>query len=228
MRVLVAEDEPALAGLIAEGLRRDALAVDVALSGDEAIERLAVNRYAVVVLDRDLPGVHGDEVCRRIVAGLSTGRVLMLTAAVSKQDLIGGLSLGADDYLAKPFDFDELLARVRALGRRPAEVISPVLRHGDLELDVPRHQAVRGGRYLALSKKEFAVLEALLGARGSVVSAESLLESAWDENTDPFTNAVRITISRLRAKLGDPPLIETVPGVGYRIRDGLAAAPGCA
>ncbi|GLZ40122.1 response regulator transcription factor [Actinokineospora sp. NBRC 105648] len=217
MRVLVVEDEPALAEVIAEGLRRHALAVDVALSGTEALDRLAVNRYAVVVLDRDLPGVHGDEVCRRIVAGHGASRVLMLTAAAGKRDLIGGLSLGADDYLAKPFDFDELVARVRALGRRPAEVVSPVLRHGDLEVDVPRHQAVRGGRFLALSRKEFAVLEMLLGARGGVVSAESLLESVWDENADPFTNAVRITISRLRAKLGDPPLIATVPGVGYRI-----------
>ncbi|MGP4017833.1 response regulator transcription factor [Saccharopolyspora sp. 5N708] len=217
MRVLVAEDEPVLAELIAEGLRRDALAVDVALSGTEALDRLAVNPYAVVVLDRDLPGVHGDEVCRRIVAGPCGSRVLMLTAAAAKQDLIAGLSLGADDYLAKPFDFDELLARVRALGRRPAGVLSPVLRRDDLEVDVPRHQAVRGGRYLALSKKEFAVLEMLLAARGAVVSAESLLESVWDENADPFTNAVRITVSRLRAKLGDPPLIVTVPGVGYRI-----------
>jgi DNA-binding response OmpR family regulator len=217
LRVLVAEDEPALADLIAEGLRRQALAVDVALSGDEALARLEVNRYAVVVLDRDLPGVHGDEVCRRIVAGPWASRVLMLTAAATKADLIGGLSLGADDYLTKPFDFDELVARVRALGRRSAEVVSPVLRHGDLEVDVPRHQAVRAGRYLALSKKEFAVLEVLLGAKGGVVSAENLLESVWDENADPFTNAVRITVSRLRAKLGDPPLIVTVPGVGYRI-----------
>jgi DNA-binding response OmpR family regulator len=217
VRVLVAEDEPALAELVAEGLRRHALAVDVALSGYEALERLAVNRYAVVVLDRDLPGMHGDEVCRRIVAGASASRVLMLTAAATKQDLIGGLSLGADDYLTKPFDFDELVARVRALGRRSAELVSPVLRHDDLEVDVPRHQAVRRGRYLALSRKEFAVLEMLLGAKGNVVSAESLLESVWDENADPFTNAVRITISRLRAKLGDPPLIVTVPGVGYRI-----------
>ncbi|ALG12182.1 response regulator transcription factor [Kibdelosporangium phytohabitans] len=217
MRVLVAEDEPALAELVAEGLRKHALAVDVALSGDEALERLEVNRYAVVVLDRDLPGVHGDEVCRRIVAGPWASRVLMLTAAATKHDLIGGLSLGADDYLVKPFDFDELVARVRALARRSADVISPVLRHGDLELDVPRHQAVRRGRHLLLSKKEFAVLEMLLGARGSVVSAESLLESVWDENADPFTNAVRVTVSRLRTKLGDPPLIVTVPGVGYRI-----------
>ncbi|WP_018681238.1 response regulator transcription factor [Actinokineospora enzanensis] len=217
MRVLVAEDEPALAGLIADGLRRRSLAVDVALTGDEALERLATNRYAVVVLDRDLPVVHGDEVCRRIVASGSGCRVLMLTAAAGKRDLVGGLALGADDYLAKPFDFDELVARIRALGRRPAELVSPVLRHGDLEVDVPRHQAVRGGRYLALSRKEFAVLEILLGARGGVVSAETLLESVWDENADPFTNAVRITISRLRAKLGDPPLIVTVPGVGYRV-----------
>ncbi|MDQ7809103.1 response regulator transcription factor [Amycolatopsis sp. A133] len=220
MRVLVVEDEATLAAVLAEGLRRNALAVDVALTGDEALERLAVNEYGVVVLDRDLPGVHGDQVCERIIAdGLDT-RILMLTAASSKRDLVDGLALGADDYLAKPFDFDELLARVRALGRRAGRRLSPVLRYIDLELDPLRHQASRGGRFLRLSRKEFAVLEVLMSRAGQVVSAEDLLENVWDENADPLTNAVRITMSRLRARLGDPPLIETVQGVGYRLGSG--------
>lgn len=217
MRVLVAEDEAMLADLVAEGLRQYGMAVDVALDGDAALERLFVNDYDVLVLDRDLPGTHGDEVCRQVVASAARTRILMLTAAGQTGDLVAGLALGADDYLSKPFEYPELVARVQALFRRATRAVPPVLERAGVTLDMPRRQAFREGRYLRLSPKEFAVLEVLLVAEGAVVSAEELLERAWDENADPFTSAVRITMSKLRAKLGEPWLIETVPGSGYRI-----------
>jgi DNA-binding response OmpR family regulator len=217
MRVLVAEDEQALADLVAEGLRRYAMAVDVVYDGAAASQRLAVNDYDVLVLDRDLPELHGDEICRELVESGARTRVLMLTAAASVPERVAGLSLGADDYLPKPFDYAELVARVQALGRRCQAALPPVLeRHGIL-LDAPRRQAFRDGRYLPLSRKEYAVLEVLLRAQGTVVSAEDLLEQAWDEHADPFTTAVRVTVSKLRAKLGEPPVIETLPGTGYRL-----------
>jgi DNA-binding response OmpR family regulator len=217
MRVLVVEDFEVLAAAIGTGLRREGLAVDVALDGDDALERLAVTRYDVVVLDRDLPGTHGDEVCRTIVAGGAGSRVLMLTAASAVRDRVAGLGLGADDYLPKPFDFAELVARVRALGRRSAVAVPPVLEGGGITLDPGRRVAFRDGRRLELSPKEFAVLECLLAAAGRVVSAEELLERAWDEAADPFTTAVKSTIRRLRTRLGDPPVIHTVREGGYRI-----------
>ncbi|MEU6934011.1 response regulator transcription factor [Streptomyces sp. NPDC046385] len=217
MRVLVAEDERMLAELVAEGLRAHGMAVDVALDGDEALERLTVNDYDVLVLDRDLPGTHGDEVCREVVASEARTRILMLTAAGQTTDLVAGFALGADDYLSKPFEYPELVARVQALGRRTTRALPPVLERAGITLDTPRRQAFRDGRYLRLSPKEFAVLEVLLAAEGAVVSTEELLERAWDENADPFTSAVRITMSKLRAKLGEPQLIETLPGSGYRI-----------
>jgi DNA-binding response OmpR family regulator len=217
MRVLVVEDFEMLARSIGTGLRREGMAVDVALDGDDALEHLAVTRYDVVVLDRDLPGTHGDEVCRRLVAGGSGSRVLMLTAASTVKERVDGLGLGADDYLPKPFDFAELVARVRALGRRSAAALPPTLEAADLTLDPSRLVAFRGGRRLELSRKEFAVLECLLAVPGRVVSAEELLERAWDEAADPFTTAVKTTIRRLRAKLGDPPVIHTVREGGYRI-----------
>ncbi|MEU4426850.1 response regulator transcription factor [Actinoplanes sp. NPDC024001] len=217
MRVLVVEDFVVLARSLDTGLRREGMAVDLALDGSEALERLASTRYDVVVLDRDLPGVHGDEVCRRIVAGDSGSRVLMLTAAGTVRQRVDGLGLGADDYLPKPFDFDELVARIRALARRPSAALPPVLECGDLRLDPARRVAVRGGNRLDLSPKEFAVLECLLGAAGRPVSAEDLLEGVWDEAADPFTTTVKTTIRRLRVKLGDPPLIHTVREAGYRI-----------
>jgi len=217
MRVLVAEDFEVLAKAIATGLRREGMAVDVALDGDDALESLAVTRYDVVVLDRDLPAVHGDEVCRRIVAGGSGSRVLMLTAASTVADRVDGLGLGADDYLPKPFDFAELVARIRALARRPAVAVLPVLDNGELVVDPGRRVAFRSGRRLDLSPKEFGVLECLLLAGGRVVSAEELLERVWDSETDPFTTAVKTTIRRLRLKLGDPPVIHTVREGGYRI-----------
>jgi DNA-binding response OmpR family regulator len=217
MRVLVVEDFEVLARSIGTGLRREGMAVDVALDGDDALEHLAVTRYDVVVLDRDLPGTHGDEVCRRLVAGGSGSRVLMLTAASTVKERVDGLGLGADDYLPKPFDFAELVARVRALGRRSAAALPPTLEAADLTLDPSRLVAFRGGRRLELSRKEFAVLECLLAVPGRVVSAEELLERAWDEAADPFTTAVKTTIRRLRAKLGDPPVIHTVREGGYRI-----------
>jgi DNA-binding response OmpR family regulator len=216
MRVLVAEDDEVLARAVAAGLRREGMAVDVVLDGDDALARLGVNRYDVVVLDRDLPGVHGDEVCRALVSGRSGSRVLMLTAASSVSDRVNGLDLGADDYLPKPFDWAELVARIRAVARRPAVAV-PALEHGDLSLDPARRVAVRAGRRLALTPKEFAVLESLLAAEGRPVSAEELLERVWDEAADPFTSTVKTTIRRLRAKLADPPLIETVRESGYRI-----------
>jgi len=217
MRLLVVEDHEVLATAIVAGLRREGMAVDLALHGQEALDRLRGTRYDVVVLDRDLPGVHGDEVCRRIVAGNSGSRVLMLTAASTVRDKVGGLGLGADDYLAKPFDFAELVARIRALARRSAPAVPPVLENGDISLDPGRHAAFRAGRRLDLSPKEFALLECLLAAAGWVVSAEELLDRVWDEAADPFTTAVKTTIRRLRGKLGEPPVIETVREAGYRI-----------
>jgi len=219
MRVLVAEDFEVLARSIGTGLRREGMAVDVVLAGDDALEHLATTRYDVVVLDRDLPGVHGDEVCRQIAASGAGSRVLMLTAASTVGDRVEGLGLGADDYLPKPFDFAELVARVRALARRSASAVPPVLVFGELSLDPGRRVAQRGGRRLDLSPKEFAVLECLLAAEGRVVSAEELLERVWDEMADPFTTAVKTTIRRLRAKLGEPPVVGTVREGGYRIGD---------
>jgi DNA-binding response OmpR family regulator len=220
MRVLVVEDHEVLATAIAAGLRREGMAVDLAVGGQDALDRLSGTRYDVVVLDRDLPGVHGDEVCRQIVAGRSQGRVLMLTAASTVRERVDGLGLGADDYLPKPFDFAELVARVRALGRRSAAAVPPALEAGDVTLDPARRTASRGGRRLELSPKEFAVLEVLLASAGRVVPAEELLERAWDEAADPFTTAVKTTVRRLRAKLGDPPVIRTVREGGYRIGEG--------
>ncbi|MGP7996387.1 MAG: response regulator transcription factor [Streptosporangiaceae bacterium] len=217
MRVLVVEDHDILATAIGSGLRREGMAVDVVLDGADALERLAVTRYDVVVLDRDLPGVHGDQVCRQLVAGRPGSRVLMLTAASTVRDRVDGLGLGADDYLPKPFDFAELVARVRALGRRSVAALPPVLESGELTLDPGRRTAFRAGRRLDLSPKEFAVLECLLASAGRVVPAEELLERAWDEAADPFTTTVKTTIRRLRAKLGDPPVIHTVREGGYRI-----------
>jgi DNA-binding response OmpR family regulator len=217
MRVLVVEDHPRLAETVATVLRREGMAVDVAFDGREALGRVALADYDVVVLDRDLPGVHGDEVCRAMVADGRPSRVLMLTAAGSLEDRVEGLGIGADDYLAKPFHLVELVARVRALSRRSRPALAPTLVHGDLELDSARHKVTRAGKPIALSPKEFAVLELLLGAEGAVVSSEQMLERAWDDAVDPFTNTVRMTVSRLRAKLGDPPVIETVTPVGYRI-----------
>jgi len=218
MRVLVTEDDEVLATALAAGLRREGMAIDLALDGDAALEHLAVNRYDVVVLDRDLPGVHGgDDVCRTLAAGRSQTRVLMLTAARSVRDRVEGLGLGADDYLPKPFDFAELVARIRALARRAAAPLPVSLEHADLSLDPARRVAVRGGRRLPLTTKELAVLECLLAAEGRPVSAEELLERVWDEAADPFTSTVKTTIGRLRAKLGDPPVIETIRESGYRI-----------
>jgi DNA-binding response OmpR family regulator len=217
MRVLVVEDHEVLATTIAAGLRREGMAVDVALDGTDALEHLAVTGYDVVVLDRDLPGVHGDEICRRLAADGSQSRVLMLTAASTVRDRVHGFKLGADDYLPKPFHFAELLARVRALGRRSAPPLPLVLENGDLALDPNGRVAFRAGRRLALSPKEFAVLEYLLAAGSRAVSAEELLERVWDEYADPFTNTVKSTVGRLRAKLGEPPVIETVREGGYRI-----------
>jgi DNA-binding response OmpR family regulator len=213
----VAEDERLMADTIAEGLRRRSMAVDVCYDGDAALERVTVNRYDVVILDRDLPKVHGDEVCRRIVAAGVETRVLMLTAAAGIRDRVDGLDLGADDYLTKPFAFAELAARVGALGRRARPALPPVLERAGIRLDRARHSAWRDGLLLSLSPKEFAVLDVLMRADGIVVSAEELLEKAWDENADPFTNAVRVAVMTLRRKLGDPPVIQTVPGAGYRI-----------
>jgi DNA-binding response OmpR family regulator len=217
MRVLLVEDEERLATTIARGLRREGMAVDVVLDGAAALDKAALNSYDVIVLDRNLPKVHGDDVCRELVARECMSRILMLTAAGSIKDRVTGLDLGADDYLPKPFALSELVARIRALSRRAVPAVPPVLTRDDLTLDPARHVAQRSGRDLNLTKKEFGVLEVLLSAEGRVVSAEELLEKAWDENADPFTNVVRVTIMTLRRKLGDPPLIETVAGVGYKI-----------
>jgi DNA-binding response OmpR family regulator len=217
MRILVAEDERFLAALVAEGLRDQAMAVDVAHDGAAALERLAVNDYDVLVLDRDLPVVHGDDVCEQLSRGGAPVRILMLTASGELTDRVDGLNLGADDYLAKPFAFEELVARIRALARRSGRPLPPVLERAGITLDTSYRQAFRDGRALALSRKEYAVLEVLMRARGAVVSTEELLERAWDEHIDPFTTAVKVTMSKLRSKLGDPPVIVTVPGSGYRL-----------
>jgi DNA-binding response OmpR family regulator len=217
MRVLVVEDERLLADAIAEWLRDDTHAVDLAYDGAAALERVGVNDYDVVVLDRDLPLVHGDEVCRELVRGDTTARVLMLTAAAEITDRVDGLGLGADDYLTKPFAFPELAARVQALGRRCRPAAPPTLHRAGITLDPARREVFRDGRYVPLAKKEFAVLTELLRADGAVVSAEQLLEKAWDEHADPFTGAVRLTVLKLRRKLADPPVVETVKGAGYRI-----------
>jgi DNA-binding response OmpR family regulator len=217
VRVLVVEDEAELAKLIAEGLGRHGIAADVSFDGGDALYRASLTRYDVVVLDRGLPVVHGDEVCRRLGRGDDRPRVIMLTAATAERDEVDGLSLGADDYLAKPFSFPVLVARVRALARRAGPYHPPLLERGDLVLDSTRRYATRAGVPLPLTRKELAVLEALLEADGAVVSAEQLLDRVWDDGIDPFTNTVRVTIMKLRRKLGDPPLIITVPGEGYRL-----------
>jgi DNA-binding response OmpR family regulator len=216
MRVLVVEDERLLADSIAEGLRRLSMAVDVCYDGDAALERVGVHDYDVVVLDRDLPIVHGDEVCAAVLSTGGETRVLMLTAAAEVEDRVIGLGLGADDYLTKPFAFAELVARVQALARRARPALPPVLERAGVVLDLPRHQVSRDGRFIPLAPKEFAVLEVLMRAEGAVVSPETLLEKAWDEYADPFTNAVRVAMMTLRRKLGTPQVIETVPGAGYR------------
>jgi len=217
MRVLVAEDHAKLAHTVAVGLRREGMAVDVALDGRQALDDALVTAYDVIVLDRDLPAVHGDEVCRQLIASGCESRILMLTAAAAIEDRVDGLGLGADDYLPKPFAFAELTARIRALARRSRPPLPPQLARGDLRLDPGRRVATRAGRRLSLTPKEFAVLQLLLEARGAVVPAEELLEKAWDEMADPFTTTVKSTIHRLRAKLGDPPVIHTVAQAGYRI-----------
>jgi len=217
MRILVAEDEPRIAAALARGLRREGMAVDVAPDGAAALYKARVNPYDVVVLDRDLPEVHGDDVCRTLSAELPRTKVLMLTAARTTDELVQGLSLGADDYLTKPFRFAELVARLRALGRRTGEARPPVLEAGDLVLDPAKRTATRAGLDLDLTLKEFAVLQALLEAQGAVVTPEELLERAWDEQLDPLSNIVRMTVMTLRRKLGDPPIIQTVRGSGYRV-----------
>nr|WP_296068416.1 response regulator transcription factor [uncultured Actinoplanes sp.] len=217
MRVLVVEDQKQLADSVARVLRREGMAVDVAYDGAAALQRTDVVDYDVVVLDRDLPTLHGDEVCRALVARRSPSRVLMLTASGTVAQRVEGLGLGADDYLPKPFAYAELVARIRAVGRRTRPAVPPVLVHGDLRLDPAQRVASRAGARLPLSPKEFAVLEYLLTGQGRVVSAEELLDRVWDEAADPFTTTVKATINRLRAKLGDPPLIETVARAGYRI-----------
>jgi DNA-binding response OmpR family regulator len=217
MRVLVIEDDRELAEAIGIGLRQERLAADVILDGQTGLEQALVTGYDVIVLDRDLPGLHGDEVCAGLIAAGSRSRVLMLTAAATIEDRVDGLGLGADDYLPKPFAFAELVARIRALLRRAQPGLPPVLVNGDVTLDPSRRQASRAGRVLDLGPKEFGVLELLLSAQGRVVSAEEILERVWDEMADPFTTAVKVTMSRLRRKLGDPPVISTVAQAGYRI-----------
>lgn len=217
MRVLVAEDDEVLANAVAVGLRREGMAVDVVLDGDGALINAGVNSYDVVVLDRDLPRTHGDDVCRALAADGSSSRVLMLTAASSLKDRVEGLGLGADDYLSKPFEFAELVARIRALARRPGTPLAACLEVGDLSVDPAHRVAVRAGRRLVLTTKELAVLECLLAADGRPVPTEELLERVWDNEIDPFTSTVKTTIRRLRNKLGDPPIIETVREAGYRI-----------
>jgi two-component system response regulator VanR len=217
MRVLIAEDERRLAGAIARGLRREGMAVDVTHDGRSALVKARVVPYDVVVLDRDLPELHGDEVCRRLSGDEAATKVLMLTAADTLDDMVDGLALGADDYLNKPFEWRELVARIRALARRNGVARPAVLRHGDVELDPGRREARRDGRPLELTPKEFGVLEALMGAGGAVVSTEALLQRVWDEHADPFTNTVRMTVMTLRRKLGEPAIIETVMGAGYRL-----------
>ncbi|MFY1704641.1 MULTISPECIES: response regulator transcription factor [Micromonospora] len=218
MRVLVCEDEKLLADAIAEWLRRESFAVDVAYDGDAALERIGVNGYDVVVLDRDLPVVHGDDVCRALVDTERDTRILMLTAAAAVRERVAGLAIGADDYLTKPFAFVELSARVHALTRRTRPAVPPKLTRAGIVLDPARLEVTRDGHLVPLSRKEFGVLAELLRADGAVVSAEELLERAWDEHIDPMTNVLRVTVMKLRRKLGDPPVIDTVPGVGYQIR----------
>jgi len=217
MRVLVVEDHQELAEAVAAGLRREGMAVDLSFDGDNALDQASWTDYDVIVLDRDLPGTHGDEVCTALIGAGKTTRILMLTASATIADRVDGLTLGADDYLPKPFAFAELVARIRALGRRSQPAVPPLLVCGDLRLDPARRVAVRAGRRLPLTAKEMAVLELLMAARGGVVSAEQILEQAWDEHADPFTATVKVTISRLRAKLGDPPVIQTIDRSGYQI-----------
>jgi two-component system response regulator VanR len=224
MRVLVVEDEPFMADAIRDGLRLEAIASDIAGDGDAALELLSINTYDIAVLDRDVPGPSGDDIAESIVASGSGMPILMLTAADRLDDKASGFALGADDYLTKPFELQELVMRLRALDRRRAHNRPPVRELAGLRLDPFRREVYRDGRYVALTRKQFAVLEVLIGAEGGVVSAEELLERAWDENADPFTNAVRITVSALRKRLGRPGLIVTVPGVGYRIDTG--SGPG--
>jgi two-component system response regulator VanR len=219
MRVLIVEDELFLAEALQAGLRHEAIAADIALDGDAALERIAVNDYDVVVLDRDIPGTHGDEVCAIVAREHSTVRVLMLTAATRLVDKVNGFALGADDYLTKPFALAELVARLRALARRPSASAPTVLAFADLCLDPFRREVFRAGRYMKLTRKQFAVLEALMRANGEVISAETLLEKVWDEHADPLTSAPRVTISTLRKALGEPDLIATIAGVGYRLRN---------
>jgi DNA-binding response OmpR family regulator len=214
--VLVVEDNEVVARALAEGLRDQGIAVDVASDGAAGLDKAALAPYDVIVLDRDLPGVHGDDVCARLAGDPGGARILMLTAAGAADDRVDGLNLGADDYLAKPFHFPELLARLHALNRRAAPA-PPVLRQGELVLDRARRQVTRGGQPVPLTRKELGVLEVLMAADGAVISAEHLLDKVWDEFADPFTNAVTVTVMRLRRKLGDPPLIETVIGGGYRL-----------
>jgi DNA-binding response OmpR family regulator len=218
MRVLIVEDHRELAATVAVGLRREGMAVDIVVDGEAALAHAERESYDVVVLDRDLPKVHGDDVCRALVAGGSGVRILMLTAADAIEDRVEGLSLGADDYLPKPFAFAELVARIRALARRSAPALAPILVAGDIRLDPAQRAATRAGRRLELSPREFALLEALLAAEGAPLTAEELLSRVWDEYADPFSNVVKVTVARLRRKLGDPPAIETVPGAGYRVR----------
>jgi DNA-binding response OmpR family regulator len=217
MRVLLVEDHEELAESVATALRREAMAVDVVFDGRTGLTYAEINSYDVVVLDRDLPGLHGDEVCRSLIAAGCQCRILMLTAAGTVKDRVDGLGLGADDYLSKPFAFTELVARIRALSRRAGTPMAPTLVNGDLLVDPAHRSAIRAGHRLALSPKEFAVLEYLLAAQGRVVSAEELLERIWDEFADPFTGTVKVTIRRLRSKLGDPPLIDNIREAGYRI-----------
>ncbi len=217
MRVLVVEDERRLADAIARGLRNEGMAVDIAYDGTEGHQKSTFTRYDVVVLDRDLPGMHGDDLLKDLISAGDIVRVLMLTASAGVDDRVEGLSLGADDYLAKPFAFSELVARIRALGRRTTPAAPPVLRAGDVELDPARRTVIRAGEPVELTRKEFGLLEVLLAAGGQVVSSEELLERVWDENADPFTTTVRVTVMTLRRKLGEPGLIDTVVGAGYRV-----------
>jgi two-component system response regulator VanR len=219
MRVLIVEDEVFLAEALQAGLRHESIAADVVFDGDDALERITVNNYDVVVLDRDIPGTHGDQVCQTISREHPAVRVIMLTAASRLNDKVAGFELGADDYLTKPFALEELIVRLHALGRRPVAVSPPVLEFGDLRLDPFRQEAYRAGRYLKLTRKQFAVLHLLMQADGGVVSAETMLEKAWDENADPFTSAPRVTMSTLRKVLGPPDVIATVSGSGYRLAE---------
>ena len=217
MRVLVVDDEQDLADVVARGLRQAGMAVDVSTSGDDALFKLDITPYDLLVLDRQMPGVGGDEVCREVVSRSERTRMLMLTAQAELDDRVEGLELGADDYLVKPFEMAELIARLRAIARRPSLALPPILKIGDLEIDTTKRAVTRAGRSLSLTRKEFGVLEMLAMADGRVISSEELLEHVWDEMADPFTNAVRITVMTLRRKLGTPALIETIVGTGYRL-----------